>query len=66
MAAEILDLEGLAPRIGLRQRLMGADLGSKTIGVALSDVERRIATPLDHDPAHEIFQGRGDARLAHG
>jgi putative holliday junction resolvase len=46
MAAEILDLEGLAPRIGLRQRLMGADLGSKTIGVALSDVERRIATPL--------------------
>lgn len=46
MAAEILDLEGLAPRIGLRQRLMGADLGSKAIGVALSDVERRIATPL--------------------
>ena len=30
MAAEILDLEGLAPRIGSRQRLMGADLGSKT------------------------------------
>ena len=47
MAAEILDLEGLAPRIGLRQRLMGADLGSKTIGLALSDVERRIATPLE-------------------
>jgi len=46
MAADILDLDGLAPRIGLRQRLMGADLGSKTIGLALSDVERRIATPL--------------------
>ena len=27
-------------------RLMGVDLGTKTIGLALSDVERRIATPL--------------------
>jgi putative holliday junction resolvase len=29
-----------------RGRLIGVDLGSKTIGLALSDVERRIATPL--------------------
>ena len=28
-------------------RLMGLDLGSKTIGLALSDVMRTIATPLD-------------------
>lgn len=28
-------------------RLMGVDLGTKTIGLALSDVERRIATPLE-------------------
>lgn len=28
-------------------RLIGIDLGTKTIGVALSDVERRIATPLE-------------------
>ncbi len=34
---------GLAPRA----RLMGVDLGTKTIGLALSDVERRIATPLE-------------------
>jgi len=34
---------GLAPRA----RLMGLDLGTKTIGLALSDVERRIATPLE-------------------
>jgi len=27
-------------------RLIGVDLGAKTIGLALSDVERRIATPL--------------------
>jgi len=47
MAADILDLESLAPRIGLRQRLIGADLGTKTIGLALSDVERRLATPLE-------------------
>ena len=29
-----------------RERLLGVDLGTKTIGLALSDVERRIATPL--------------------
>lgn len=28
-------------------RLMGLDLGTKTIGVALSDVERRIASPVE-------------------
>jgi len=36
-------MEGLAPR----RRLMGVDLGTKTIGLGLSDVERRIATPLE-------------------
>jgi putative Holliday junction resolvase len=28
------------------ERLLGLDLGTKTIGIALSDVERRIASPL--------------------
>jgi putative Holliday junction resolvase len=46
MTAEALDIDALAPLLGPRQRLMGADLGTKTIGIALSDVERRIATPL--------------------
>ncbi len=36
-------MEGLRPRA----RLMGVDLGTKTIGLGLSDVERRIATPLE-------------------
>lgn len=36
-------MEGLKPRA----RLMGIDLGTKTIGLGLSDVERRIATPLE-------------------
>jgi putative Holliday junction resolvase len=47
MAAEVLNIVDLPPRIGARQRLIGIDLGSKTIGLALSDVERRIATPLE-------------------
>jgi putative holliday junction resolvase len=46
MAAEPLGIGALASILRPRQRLMGADLGSKTIGLALSDVERRIATPL--------------------
>lgn len=29
------------------QRLLGFDLGTKTIGLAMSDVERRMATPLE-------------------
>jgi putative Holliday junction resolvase len=29
------------------QRLMGLDLGTRTIGVATSDLTRRIATPLE-------------------
>jgi len=47
MPAEILDLSELKPRLAKTQRLMGIDLGTKTIGLALSDVERRIATPLE-------------------
>ncbi len=47
MAAEVLDIVDLPPRIAPRQRLIGVDLGTKTIGLALSDIERRIATPLE-------------------
>lgn len=36
-------IDGLSPRA----RLIGLDLGTKTIGLALSDVEKRIATPLE-------------------
>ena len=46
MTAEALEVTALVPLLRPRQRLMGADLGTKTIGLALSDVERRIATPL--------------------
>lgn len=47
MAAEILTLEEFAPRLTRFDRLMGLDIGTKTIGLALSDVERRLASPLD-------------------
>ena len=42
----VVPLESLIalPRLA---RLLGVDLGTKTIGLALSDVERRIATPLE-------------------
>jgi putative Holliday junction resolvase len=36
----------LADRLKAGERLMGLDLGEKTIGLALSDVMRMIATPL--------------------
>jgi putative Holliday junction resolvase len=47
MADNILTIETLLPRLSRYGRLMGIDLGTKTIGLALSDVERRIATPLE-------------------
>lgn len=43
MIADLAALETL-PRFA---RLMGLDLGTKTIGLAISDVERSIATPLE-------------------
>jgi putative Holliday junction resolvase len=47
MADQILRLEEILPRLPRLGRLMGLDLGTKTIGLALSDVERRIASPLE-------------------
>jgi putative Holliday junction resolvase len=41
-----LEIADLAPQLGPSQRLMGIDLGTKTIGLAVSDVERRLASPL--------------------
>jgi putative holliday junction resolvase len=47
MATEILTLEDLIARLPRFARLIGLDLGTKTIGVAISDVERRIASPVE-------------------
>jgi putative Holliday junction resolvase len=43
---QIVTLEELAPSLPVNSRLLGLDLGTKTIGLALSDVSRTIATPL--------------------
>ncbi len=39
------NVRDLATELGAGQRLLGLDVGSKTIGVALSDVGRTIASP---------------------
>jgi len=44
---ELRELQYLLPRLTRTQRLIGIDLGTKTIGLALSDVERRLASPLE-------------------
>jgi putative Holliday junction resolvase len=39
--------EALRDAVSIPKRLLGLDLGSKTIGLALSDTTWRIATPLE-------------------
>jgi putative Holliday junction resolvase len=41
-----LSIEALAAQLPRQAPLMGLDLGTKTIGLAISDVDRRIASPL--------------------
>lgn len=42
----LVDLKGLTEVLAPDARLVGLDLGEKTIGVALSDVRRTIASPF--------------------
>ena len=46
MAAALPGLDDLRPHLTRGGRLLGLDLGTTTIGLALSDVEYRIATAL--------------------
>lgn len=39
-------IEDLAKSLPVKARLIGVDLGAKTIGLAISDIERRLASPL--------------------
>jgi putative Holliday junction resolvase len=43
----LIDLNAMSGAMTRHQRLLGLDLGTKTIGLALSDVELTIATPLE-------------------
>jgi putative Holliday junction resolvase len=44
--AKTIPIEDLPPLLATEARLLGLDLGTKTIGMALSDVTRSVATPL--------------------
>jgi putative Holliday junction resolvase len=46
-AASPISIEDLPPHLGRDARLLGLDVGTKTIGMALSDVTRSVATPFD-------------------
>jgi putative Holliday junction resolvase len=45
--ATLIAIEDLPPKLAVEARLLGLDVGTKTIGMALSDVTRSIATPFD-------------------
>jgi putative pre-16S rRNA nuclease len=47
MPALVLPLTEIAPHLAARGSLIGLDLGSKTIGVATSDPDRRLATAVE-------------------
>jgi len=47
MPAEILELAEIASLLPARGALLGLDLGTKTIGVAVSDPDRRLATGVE-------------------
>lgn len=46
-AASTIAIEDLPPHLARDARLLGLDVGTKTIGMALSDVTRSVATPFD-------------------
>jgi putative Holliday junction resolvase len=45
--ASTIAIEDLPPNLERDARLLGLDVGTKTIGMALSDVTRSVATPFD-------------------
>ena len=64
MAAGLdIPIEELRARLAPGARLAGLDLGTKTIGIALSDTGLRIATPL-HTIARTKFSKDAEALLA--
>jgi putative pre-16S rRNA nuclease len=46
----VVEIAELAQVLAPRARLLGLDLGEKTIGIALSDTTRTIATPMQTLP----------------
>ena len=46
MSTHLLALQSALEKLPQNSRLMGLDLGTKTIGIATSDLTRQIATPI--------------------
>ena len=44
----LMSLDALAAGLPAHSRLIGLDPGSKTVGVALSDLSRMVASPAEH------------------
>src|ERR687885_2282515 len=63
MPASPDSLRELASSLAHGSRLLGLDVGTKTIGLALSDVTRSVATPLE-TIRRTKFQKDADALLA--
>lgn len=61
MPSRLLTLPELAATLPPKGRLLGLDLGTKTIGLALSDVERHLASPFE--TIRRIKFGRDAAAL---
>ena len=72
MAANIIDISDLPSRLARQDRLLGLDLGTKTIGIAVSDVERHLASPVitlrrtrfSQDAAAVLAQAKSSAAAA--
>ena len=47
MAAVVIEVSEAAPHLPPRGALLGLDIGTKTIGVATSDADRRLATGVE-------------------
>src|SRR5882724_5768948 len=63
MAAPVLPLVEAAPLWPARGALIGLDLGTKTVGVAASDPDRRLATGVETVP-HTTFKKDAERILA--
>ena len=72
----VLDLDAFAAALPQHAPVAGVDLGEKTIGVAVSDITRAIASPLqlirktqftkDAEALFALMDGRGAAGLVIG
>jgi putative holliday junction resolvase len=74
--APLVEIADLPKRLAPEARLLGLDVGSKTVGLALSDVTRSIATPYhtlrrtkftkDAEAIREVIEQNGVSGLVIG